>query len=69
MKYRLKEAREFAQLSQLEVSLEIGTTQMQISKYENGHQEPTLARAVQLADLYGVSLDWLAGRTDKRTLD
>lgn len=68
MKYRLKEAREFAQMSQLEVSLELGTTQMQISKYENEHQEPTLARAIELANLYQVSLDWIAGRSDKKEI-
>lgn len=62
MQYKLKEAREKANLSQKEVAEKIGTTQQQINKYENEQQEMTFQRAIQLADLYNVSLDYLAGR-------
>ena len=62
MQYKLKEAREKAKLSQKEVAEIIGTTQQQINKYENEQQEMTLQRAIKLAELYKVSLDYLAGR-------
>ena len=62
MQYRLKEAREKAGKSQLETALHLGTSQMQISKYETGKQDPTLQRACELADFYECSLDYLAGR-------
>ena len=62
MKYRLKEARLLAKMTQQEVALQLMTTQIQISKYETEKQEPTLQRAVELADLYHVSLDWITKR-------
>ena len=62
MQYKLKEAREKAKLSQKEVAEKIGTTQQQINKYENEQQEMTFQRAIKIADLYNVSLDYLAGR-------
>lgn len=67
--YRLKEAREEAGKSQQQTANYLNTTQMQISKYENGHQDLTLKRAIELADYYGCSLDYLAGRTDKREIN
>ena len=64
MQYNLKEARKQAQKSQMQTAIHMNTTQMQISKYENGKQDLTLQKAIQLADYYGVSLDYLAGRTN-----
>ena len=68
MHYKLKEARENANLSQKEVAEIIGTTQQQINKYENEQQEMTFQRAIKIAELYKVSLDYLAGRTNKKEL-
>ncbi len=63
--YKLKEARKKAGKSQQQAADILNTTQMQISKWENEHQDITLRKAIILADFYGVSLDYLAGRTDK----
>ena len=52
--YTLSKSKEVAEI--------IGTTQQQINKYENEQQEMTLQRAIKLAELYKVSLDYLAGR-------
>lgn len=62
--YKLKESRKKAGKSQQQAADILGTTQMQISKWENQHQDITLQKAIILADFYGVSLDYLAGRTD-----
>lgn len=35
-------------------------------RYERGEREPTASALVQIADFYGVSLDYLVGRSDKR---
>ena len=32
--------------------------------YESGEREPTLSNLIRMADFYGVSIDYLAGRTD-----
>lgn len=37
-----------------------------ITAYERGQSGPGMYNATLLADALGVSLDWLAGRTDKK---
>lgn len=62
MQYNLKECRKRAGYTQEQVAIALNTAQYQIHKYESGKQDITLARAIDLADLYKVSLDELAGR-------
>ena len=62
MQYRLRECRIKAGYTQTEVAEQLNTAQFQIHKYETGKQEISLAREIDLADLYNVSLDELAGR-------
>lgn len=62
MQYNLKQCRKKAGLTQQQVAIAIMTTQQQINKYETGKQDITLQRAIELADLYHVTLDELAGR-------
>lgn len=60
---RLTEARLEVGLSQPAAAARIKKlAPNQLSEYETGGREPGLARLVELADLYGVTLDWLAGR-------
>lgn len=65
MKYKLKEAREKAGLTQMEVAEALNTAQYQVHKWETGKQELSFARAIDLATLYKVSLDYLAGMPSK----
>ena len=44
----------------------LNLTRSAISNYELGLNEPSLDTMVAIADLYGVSLDWLMGRTNLR---
>lgn len=71
MKYneRIRALREDADLKQSEVAAIIETSQSYYAQYENGHRPIPFDRIVILADYYNVSIDWIAGRTDKRTLD
>lgn len=62
MQYALKECRKKAGLTQEQVAIALNTHQYQIHKYESGKQDITLSRAIELADLYQVTLDELAGR-------
>lgn len=64
MENRLKEARERAKKTQLETALEIGTTQRQMTRWENEEQDITLRKLKKLADFYNVSIDWIANRTE-----
>ena len=67
MQYKLRECRKKAGLSEKKVAEALNTTQQQINKYETGKQKITLERAIELADLYGISLDELAGRNTPNT--
>ena len=58
----LRNARENANLKQVEVSRKASFNNKSISNWENGVSLPCLEDAIKLADLYNVSLDVLVGR-------
>ena len=60
---RLKDLREDADKTQADIAELIGTTAQYYGRYEKGEIDLPLSRAVQLAEYYDVSLDYLAGRT------
>ena len=63
---RLIELRDGRNLSQKEVAKEFGVVVRAYQRYEYGEREPQLSVLIRMADYYGVSLDYLAGRTDER---
>lgn len=62
---RLKDLREDRDLKQSEIANYLGMKQPQYSRYESGQREIPLHIAIQLAEFYGVSLDYIAGLTSK----
>lgn len=62
---RIKDLREDHDLTQQQVADIIQTSQSYYAQYENGRRPITLDRFILLAEYYGVSLDYLAGRTDQ----
>lgn len=64
MNLRIKDMREDNDLTQKQVSEILLCDQSLYSKYERKEREIPLALIVRLADYYGVSVDYLAGRTD-----
>lgn len=62
---RIISLRKSKHVSQAFAAKEIGISTGAYQKYEYGKSEPTLPVAARMADFYGVSLDYLAGRTDK----
>lgn len=61
---RLREAREAKGLTQEQVAAQIGTHRVQVGKWETGVATPRPHTLERLAELYGVSLEWLHGATD-----
>ncbi len=61
---RLVLLRENRGLSQKDVAQEFDVVVRAYQRYEYGEREPQLSTLVRIADFYGVSLDYLAGRTD-----
>ena len=64
MKLRLRELREDRGLTQAAVADYLLCDQSLYSKYERGGRPLPLELAWKLADWYGVTLDYLVGRTD-----
>ncbi len=52
-------------VSQTIAAKEIGISPRAYQKYEYEESEPTLLVAARIADFYGVSLDYLTGRSDE----
>ena len=61
---RLRECRQKANLSQKYVALSLGIAEPSVSNWERGKTRPSNENIAKLADLYGVSVDYLLGRTD-----
>ncbi len=61
---RLKELREEKKITQKEVAEAIGGTQSNLAKWEKEKIQPAADMIIKLADFFGVSADYLLGRTD-----
>ena len=61
---RIKELREEHDLTQSEVATAIKTSQRNISRWENGENEPSSSFVIKLADFFMVSTDYLLSRSD-----
>lgn len=62
---RLKEVRKKCDLRQQDVAAQTGINVITLSGYEVARSEPNMEALVRLADVYGVSLDYLLCRTDE----
>ena len=63
---RIRDLREDHDLNQTQVAAILDTTQTQYSRWERGAQEIPLHHFISLAKYYKVSLDYLAGLTNKK---
>jgi len=62
----LSELRHRSGKSQRQVAADLGISQALLSHYENGAREPGLAFVCRVCDYYGVTADYLLGRSDNR---
>lgn len=65
---RLLLLRQESGMTQQQVADAIQTTLRQYQRFEKGEQKPGFDNLVRLADCFQVSLDFLAGRTERRTV-
>lgn len=61
---RLISIRKSQGLTQKQVYEAVGLSPLGYQRYEYGVREPSLSTLIALADLFDVSLDYLAGRSD-----
>ena len=60
---RLKDLREDMDMTQSQISEILGIQQTVYSRYERGFQTIPVEHLIKLADFYGVSTDYILGRT------
>ena len=61
MPYRFREARLQAGLTTVQLAQKMGLTQAAVSQWESGKKVPGIETICRLADLYGVTVDYLCG--------
>jgi transcriptional regulator with XRE-family HTH domain len=67
MRLRIRDLREDRDLTQQQIAHHLLCDQSLYSKYERGERSLPLEYAEKLADFYGVSVDYLLGRTNVKT--
>jgi len=63
---RMRELRRERKETQLQVAQAVGITDRRYQRFETGKQKPGFENLCALADHFSVSLDYLAGRSDRR---
>ena len=69
MNFRLKQLRKERNISQLKLALDLNMNQNTIfryARYENMEREADYETIIKFADYFGVSLDYLLGRTENK---
>lgn len=64
---RIRNIREDNDLKQTQIAALLNIDQRTYSRYERGEITISVETLCKLADFYGTSLDYLAGRTDERS--
>ena len=65
-KERVRALRKEKGETQVQVAAAVGVTEQHYQRFERGANLPNLENAWKLADHFGVSIDYLVGRTDVR---
>lgn len=68
LKDRLQVLRKENKLTQKEMAEQLNIKAATLSAYESGKSNPSAAVLVDIAEKYSVSLDWLCGLSDKKTV-
>lgn len=63
---RIRDLREDHDKTQCEIAEILGTSQTMYARYERGANEMPIRHLLTLCDYYGVSADYILGRTDKK---
>lgn len=65
---RLRKLRKEKNIKQKDLALFLDVSTPTITKYESGDRVPTTDKLVKIADYFDVSLDYLIGRSNKKTI-
>jgi transcriptional regulator with XRE-family HTH domain len=62
---RFEEMRKLRDISIISIAKHLNVADSLLYKYKMGKAKPSYERLIALADLFGVSIDYLVGRTDE----
>lgn len=63
---RMRELRKEKNITQPELAKMLGVSNGAIGNWETGNRQPDDAAKIRMADIFGVSVDYLLGRTDDK---
>ena len=63
--FRLRELRQKHNISQIKLAMELNLNQNSISRYESEQRQADYKTLIAIADYFGVTIDYLLGRTDE----
>lgn len=66
---RICQLREERKWTQSYLAYVVGVSASAVCKWESGDKRPELPKVIRMSDLFGVSVDYLLGRTDERAED
>lgn len=66
---RLRSCRMSKNLAQEDAARQLDMRYSTYCRYERGGTEPTISDAARIAEYFGVSLDYLAGRTENKEVN
>ena len=65
----IKKLRMARGLNQVEFAKTLGVSKQCVSNWENDNVMPSIEMLLKIADFFGVSTDYLLGRSDKRVIE
>ena len=69
MYVRIRDLREDKDMNQTQIATYLGMSQTGYSKYETGERDVPTSILIKLADYYGVSVDYILGRTNNKKIN
>lgn len=66
---RIRELRQAHNLTQVELANNLSVAKQTVSNWENDNIQPSIDMLVKIADFFGVTTDYLLGRSNDNSLD
>jgi len=63
---RLRELRDFHQVTQAQIAAHLGIAKRTVIRWEQGEQDPNLTDLRKMAEFFGVSVAYLVGEAERR---
>ena len=65
---RIRQLREAKNLTQVQLAAKLSVTKQSVSNWENNYIQPSVEMVMAIADVFGVTVDYLLERTDKQQI-